>query len=111
MLLLTACSSGLNDPKVLENFCRSIQVGSDYDQLAATLPNLGLEVRARTPEASQEISKGASNPYTVDGSVITSSDLMFSKTAPGCLIYFSSKLLGGDGRIINKQFTTSEIGG
>lgn len=104
LMLLTACSKGTFDPKLASNFCTHVQLGSDYEQVVTTLESNGLEVRARAEEASEEIGKGSSSPYTVDGYVITSKDLPGSATAPGCLIYFSSKLLGGDGRISYKQF-------
>lgn len=111
LTILTACEGNTVDPKKIQSFCQSIQLGTDFEELAPRLPNMGLETRTRAPEAGSDISNRASNPYTVDGSVITSSSLPYPETVPACIVYYSSKVLGGNGKIVHKQFTASPIEG
>lgn len=84
LIILAACGNNPEGSAGIENFCQHV---------------------------AQDISKRSRNPYTVDGSVITSSSLPYLDTAPACVIYFSSKLLGGDGKIVHKQYTAKELGG
>jgi len=111
LMFMAACESNTVDPRKIQNFCQSVQLDTDFEELAPRLPNMGLEIRTRAPEAGRSISSLASNPYTVDGSVITSSSLPYPDTAPACVVYYSSKVLGGDGKIVHKQYTASPIEG
>jgi hypothetical protein len=108
ILLLTACQAAVIDPKKMEQFCRGIEVGGDYEKLALVLPNQGMQEQARAPEATEEITQTVSNPLTVDGAFISATGLS-SSSAPSCLVYFSSKLLGGDGKIIYKKFVSERV--
>lgn len=109
--ILAACGGNSVDPKQIEKFCHSVQLDADFEDLSQKLPKMGLEARTRAPEAGWNICSRAGNPYTVDGTVITASQLPFPETVPACIVYYSSKVLGGNGKIVHKQFTDSPIEG
>lgn len=105
---LASCSSKVADTQQVESFCNSIHIGSDHDQMVMSLPGLGLELRTRAPEADPTISNLLNDPYSVDGVLATSKGLQYPKVVPACMIYFSSILHRGDGKIVYKQFITEE---
>jgi hypothetical protein len=107
LTILAGCGK-VADIKEVESFCNNIQIGSDHDKMAMSLSSLGLEVRTRAPEAEPLISNLLDDPYSVDGVLVTSKGLDYPDVVPACLIYFSSVLHRGDGKIIYKQFITTE---
>ncbi|MDP2404618.1 MAG: hypothetical protein Q8N02_02000 [Methylotenera sp.] len=107
LTILAGCGK-VADTKQLGTFCNNLQIGSDLDQMAASLSGLGLELRTRAPEADHAISNLLSDPYSVDGALVTFKGLHHTDVVPACMIYFSSILHRGDGKIIYKQFITKE---
>jgi hypothetical protein len=107
LTILAGCGK-VADTKQLETFCNNLQIGSDLDRMAASLSGLGLELRTRAPEADSAISNLLSDPYSVDGVLVTSKGLNHPDVVPACMIYFSSILHRGNGKIIYKQFITTE---
>lgn len=103
---LIDCINNSIDPKQIQNFCNDVKLGYNFEDLTLSLSSKSLELRTRAPEADQKISSQLINPYTVDGALITSKNLSYSKLVPACMIYFSSPYLGGDNKIIYKQFIT-----
>lgn len=108
LFFLANCSSKVAGTKEAESFCNTIQIGADQDQIAMSFSGLGLELRTRAPEANRSISNLHSDPYSVDGVLVTSKGLQYPKVVPACMIYFSSILQRGDGKIIYKQFITKD---
>ncbi|MES2637764.1 MAG: hypothetical protein V4605_10585 [Pseudomonadota bacterium] len=106
--LLASCSSKAADSKQVENFCNNIQIGASYEALQMSLQSLGLELRARAPEAAANISNLLDDPYSVDGGLVTSKGLAYPELIPACMVYFSSVLHRGDGKIAYKKFITSQ---
>lgn len=55
-----------HDPRKTQSFCQSIQLDTDFEEMAER-PNMRLETRTRAPETGSDISNRASNTCTVDG--------------------------------------------
>lgn len=105
--ILTNCGKVANSKEV-DTFCNHLEIGSDHEQMAMSLSSLGLELRTRAPKAEPAISNLLNDPYSVDGVLVTSKGLDYPNNAPACVIYFSSIPYRGDGKIIYKQFISSE---
>ncbi|PPD46448.1 MAG: hypothetical protein CTY14_06165 [Methylotenera sp.] len=103
----TGCGK-VADTKEVETFCKNLPIGADHELIAMSLSSLGLELRARAPEAEPAISNLLADPYSVDGVLVTSKGLDYPNVVPACMIYFSSILNRGDGKIIHKQFITTQ---
>jgi hypothetical protein len=104
VMCLTSCSSRFAEPEDVSSFCENIDLGTDFSAVLASLPSLGLELRKQTSQPSHDITQSLSNPHSIQTALITAEGLEQSNIDPACLIYFSSVLHQGDGKVVYKQF-------
>ena len=91
----------------VKSFCNNIKIGSNHELMEQSLSALGMEIRTRAPEADATLRSLLEDPDSMDGILVTSRGLPHSEAAPACMIYFSSNLYSGNGKIVHKQFITS----
>jgi PBP1b-binding outer membrane lipoprotein LpoB len=104
LLFLTGCSSRFAEPEDVSSFCENVTLGSDFSAVLASLPSQALEARELTPALDQNILASLNHTESVQSALITAEGLERSNVDPACLIYFSSILEKGDGKIVYKQF-------
>ncbi|MDO8961052.1 MAG: hypothetical protein Q7V02_03050 [Methylophilus sp.] len=111
LLSLTGCSSRFAEPEDVSSFCENVALGSDFSAVLASLPSQALEVRELTPALDQAILAGFNHPKSIQSALITAEGLERLNVDPACIIYFSSILQKGDGKIVYKQFIGETIQG
>ncbi|OYY48772.1 MAG: hypothetical protein B7Y48_08690 [Methylophilales bacterium 28-44-11] len=104
ILFLASCSSRFSEPEDVSSFCENVHIGSDFSLVLASLPSLALALREQPQQLDQEIIHSLPNPDSIQSALITVEGLETSNLDPACIIYFSSILHQGDGKIVYKQF-------
>jgi|DewCreStandDraft_4_1066084.scaffolds.fasta_scaffold226206_1 hypothetical protein len=106
LLVLAACGRQPTSAADIERFCASVLAGTPVAQVEAAYRGSGLELIAiAAPLGAQQIPNLPPASLTrMYGVVVGDGAARGGGAAPGCAIYYSDRLLGGDGNVVARAF-------
>jgi hypothetical protein len=104
VLVQISCTNRFAEPVDVLNFCENVDIGSDFSAVLASLPSQALELREYSTRPDLKTINPLMHAESVESALITSEGLEGMDLNPACLVYFSSVLLNGDGKVVYKQF-------
>ena len=106
-----ACGDGRSAVARVEAFCASIAKGEQIQAVRGRYDQFGLQPGGVAPAPAQRIAEvsGAQSPETM-ASVLAEPVGSPEGARPVCAVYYSNRLLGGDGAVLLAQFKPDWVG-